>query len=57
MRYFKTFKEPNAERREVPYEEALWTMIGSYKDNRTTRKMLQTVGTYPTRFAVIEVEE
>lgn len=42
---------------EVTYDEALYTVLGTYKDNAETRSML-TIGNYiPCRFSDIRVFE
>ena len=56
MKYFKQYKtEGNIV--EVTYDEALQTMIGSYKDNDITREMLQKAGKYNCLFSIITVTD
>ena len=42
---------------EVSYEEALKSLLTTYKDNDITRDMLNTTGSIPYRFGEILVTE
>ena len=42
---------------EVSKEEALNSLLTTYKDNKITRDMLKTVGSIPYRFGEIIVKE
>lgn len=55
MKYLKQFKEPDAEWKEVTYEEALDTLLTSYKDNDITRYMLSVENEIPCMFSYIKV--
>ena len=57
MKYFKTLKLVDAERKEITYGEALGTVLGSYKDVEETREMLEHEGVIPCLFSIIEVEK
>ena len=54
MKYLKCFKGKD-EWKEVTYEKALDTVLGSYKDNAEVRNLLQVEGEIPCMFAVIKV--
>lgn len=56
LSYFKQFKGSD-ERKEVSYEEALDTLLTTYKDNDMTRDWLSVVNTIPCRFSTITVEQ
>ena len=57
MTYWKMWKEPNAEWVEITREQALDTLLTSYKDNQLTRDFLDMVGEYPCMFSYIKVTE
>ena len=54
--YFKQFKGSD-EREEVSYEEALDTLLTTYKDNDMTRDWLSVVNTIPCMASTITVEQ
>ena len=56
LKYRKWYKG-TFERFSVTYDEALRTLLGTYKDNDITREMLTVVGEIPCMFSVIEVSE
>ena len=55
MKYFRTWKEANAVRKEVVKDEARKSIEGSYKPE-AVEQILNTAGTYPCLFAIIEIE-
>lgn len=56
MKYFKRFKEPDGRWTEVTYEEALHSVLGSYRDCEDIRKLLETDATIiPCMYAEIWV--
>lgn len=56
MKYFKTWKETDAIRKEVTKDEARKSIEGSYKAE-AVEQILNTTGTYPCLFAYIEIKE
>jgi len=54
MRYMKRFKTEE-DWVEVKREEALWTILGSYKDNLEVRSMLSIPNCIPCVFSEIRV--
>ena len=54
MKYLKRFKDKD-EWKEVSYEQALHSVLGSYKDNDEVRGLLQSEGEIPCMFAIIKV--
>lgn len=57
MIYFKRFKEPDAEPKEVTYDEALKTLLGSYLDNEDVRGLLDYPNTIKCMFSILYVVE
>lgn len=55
MRYFKTWKEADAVRKEVTKDEARKSIEGSYKAE-AVEDILNTPNIYPCLFAIIEIE-
>ena len=56
MKYF--FVSPIApEGTYITYEQALQKLLTTYKDNESTREMLQTPGEIPYKYGTIEVIE
>lgn len=56
MKYFRTWKEADAIRKEVAKDEARKSIEGSYKPE-AVEQILNIVGIYPCLFAYIEIEE
>lgn len=56
MKYYRTWKEADAKREEVTYEEAYNSMSTTYR-LECIDDMLAQKNQYPTMFAFIEVEE
>ena len=56
MTYMKRYKGSD-DWQEVSYEEALNTVLGSYKDNAEVRNMLTTGNYIPCKFSEIRVYE
>lgn len=57
MKYFKKSKGVNTPRVEVTYEEALRTVLGSFRDNDMTRDMLTIPNNIFCAFSYIYVED
>ena len=55
MKYFKTWKEADAVRKEVTKDEARKSIEGSYKPE-ALEDILNTPNIYPCLFAIIEIE-
>ena len=55
MKYFKTWKEADAVRKEVTKDEARKSIEGSYKAE-AVEDILNTPNIYPCLFAIIEIE-
>ena len=55
MKYFKTWKEADAVRKEVTKDEARESIEGSYKAE-AVEDILNTPNIYPCLFAIIEIE-
>lgn len=56
MKYQKVYKE-SGNTIAVSREDALRTLLGSYKDTKEVRKFLDTPGEYPCMFSIIIVSE
>lgn len=56
MLYFKQYMG-ELKWKEITREEALDTILGSYKDNEEVRSFLDTPGEYPCMFSFIRVEK
>ena len=56
LRYYKRFKDEEFER-EVTHEEALRTLLKTYRDNDMTRDMLTVQNYIETRFSFIRVDD
>lgn len=56
MKYFRTWKEADAVRKEITKDEARKSIEGSYKPE-AVENILNTIGKYPCLFAYIEIEE
>lgn len=54
MKYLKCFKTEE-QWEEIDYDRALWTVLGTYKDNDATRAMLTIGNLIPCRFSDIRV--
>ena len=55
MRYFKTYKEPNAERTEISYAEAVDLVLRYYSDDALDA--LDCPGIVNCMFSYLEIEE
>ena len=56
MKYFRTWKEADAVRKEITKDEARKSIEGSYKPE-AVEDILNTPNRYPCLFAIIEIEE
>lgn len=56
LKYFKKMHD-ESERKEITYEEALHTMLGTWNDNDMTRDMLSIPNTIQCMFSRIDVED
>ena len=56
MKYFRTWKEADAVRKEITKDEARKSIEGSYKPE-AVEDILNTPNIYPCLFAIIEIEE
>lgn len=56
MKYFRTWKEADAVKKEVTKDEARKSIEGSYKPE-AVEDILNTPNIYPCLFAIIEIEE
>ena len=54
LHFFKTIK-PDGRRVEVSYDEALRSLLGTYRDNDMTRDMLTIPNRIDCRYSVISV--
>lgn len=57
LKYYKQFHDKPGERKEISYDEALNTLLTTYRDNDMTRDMLTTANRIDCRFSVVDVEE
>ena len=55
MKYFRTWKEADAVRKEITKDEARKSIEGSYKPE-AVEDILNTLNIYPCLFAIIEIE-
>ena len=55
-KYFKKY-DGEDEWKEITYDEALTTLLGTYRDNDMTRDMLETANYIPCRYSTVEVKE
>lgn len=56
LKYFKRYYDKE-ERKEITYDEALDTLLTTYRDNDMTRDMLSTVNNIQCRFSTVYVED
>ena len=56
LKFLKSFKD-NSEVKEITYEEALDTLLTTYKDNDMTRDMLTIVNNIDCRFSWVFVHD
>ena len=56
LRYYKRFKGEDTEK-EITREDALRTLLGTYRDNDMTRDMLTVQNYIETRFSFIRVDD
>ena len=56
LRYFKKYIDSD-EKKEITYEEALKTLLTTYKDNDITRDMLTELDEIPCRLSTVFVEK
>ena len=56
LKYYKQNVDSD-EKREITYEEALNTLLTTYRDNDMTRDMLTLANEIPCRFSTVYVKE
>ena len=56
LRYFKRY-HGKEERKEITYDEALDTLLTTYRDNEMTRDMLSIPNNIQCRFSTVYVED
>ena len=57
LKYLKRYKSPDAEWQEISKNDALITLLGSYKNNSMTREMLDHTNEIPCAYSDIKVVE
>ena len=57
LKYYKYYNGEPEEKIEITYEEALHTILGTYRDNDMTRDMLTVVNRIRCQYSTVTVEE